>query len=60
MYITWKISTYDPLKYIMDNPILIVLICMGKSTRMQRVKTYISDFTASQIVHGIGQNVNVY
>ena len=23
-------STYDPLKYTMDSPILIVSICMGK------------------------------
>ena len=28
----------DPLKYIMDSPILIVSICMGKSHRIQRVK----------------------
>ena len=31
-------STCDPLKYKMGNPILIVLICMGKSTRIQRIK----------------------
>ena len=31
-------STGDPLKYKMDNSILIVSICMGKSTRIQRVK----------------------
>ena len=30
-------STCDPLKYKMDNSILIMLICMGKSTRIQRV-----------------------
>ena len=30
------ISTCDPLKYIMDNPILILFICMGKSIRIQR------------------------
>ena len=32
-----EISTRDPLKYIIDNPILIVLICMGKSIRIQRI-----------------------
>ena len=31
-------STCNPLKYKMGNPILIVSICMGKSTRTQRVK----------------------
>ena len=30
-------STYDPLKYKMGNPILIISICMGKSIRIQRV-----------------------
>ena len=32
-------STCDPLKYIIDNRILIVLICMGKSIGIQRVYT---------------------
>ena len=31
-------STCDPLKYIIDNPIHIVFICMGISIRIQRVK----------------------
>ena len=31
-------STFDPFKYIMGSPILIVSICMGKSIRIQRVK----------------------
>ena len=31
-------STYDPLKYTMGSPILIVLTFIGKSTRIQRVK----------------------
>ena len=30
-------STCEPFKYTMDNPILIVSICMGKSIRIQRV-----------------------
>ena len=34
----WEILTCDPLKFIMDNPILIAFICMGKSIRIQRVK----------------------
>ena len=29
-------STCDPLKYKMDNPILIVAICIGKSTSIER------------------------
>ena len=29
-----NIITCDPLIYIMDNPILIVCICMGKSIRI--------------------------
>ena len=33
-------STHDPLKYIMGSPILIVSICMGKSIRIQRVKSH--------------------
>ena len=28
----------DPLKYIIDNSMLIALICLGKSIRIQRVK----------------------
>ena len=35
-------STCYPLKYIMDNPILIVANCMGKSIRKQRVKETVS------------------
>ena len=31
----FEISTCGPLKCIMDNPILIVFICMGKSIRIQ-------------------------
>ena len=31
-------STCDPLKYKMGNRILIVSACMGRSTRLQRVK----------------------
>ena len=31
-----KISTCDPLKYKMGNPILIVSMCMGESIRIQR------------------------
>ena len=31
-------STSDPLKYKMDNPLLIVSICMRKSIRIQKVK----------------------
>ena len=30
--------TCDPLKYTMDSPILIVLICMGKYIGIQRVE----------------------
>ena len=33
-----KNSTCDPLKNTMGSPILIVLICMGKYIRIQRVK----------------------
>ena len=32
-------STCDPLKYIMDSHILIVSICMRKSTRIQMIKS---------------------
>ena len=32
-----EIPTCDPLKYVMDNPMLIAFICMGKSIRIQRV-----------------------
>ena len=32
-----KISTFDPVKYTMENPIPIELICMGKSTRILRI-----------------------
>ena len=35
-------STCDSLQYITDDPILIVLICMGKSIRIQRVNQDIS------------------
>ena len=31
-------STCDPLKYTIGSSILIISICMGKSTRIQRVK----------------------
>ena len=31
-------STCDPLKYTMGSPLLIVLKCMGKYIRIQRVK----------------------
>ena len=31
-------STFDPLKYIMENPILTAFICKGKCTRIQRDK----------------------
>ena len=31
-------STCAPLKYTMDNPILIVSMCMGKSIGIQSVK----------------------
>ena len=31
-------SIFDPLKYTMGIPILIVSICLGKSIRIQRVK----------------------
>ena len=33
-------KTCDPLKHIMDNLILLALICMRKSIRIQRVKAY--------------------
>ena len=36
----WEMPTCDPLKYIMDNPILIGCICMGKSTILFRVLKY--------------------
>ena len=32
-----EISTSDPLKYIMENPIPIEMIRMGKSTRIFRI-----------------------
>ena len=32
-----EIPTCDPLKYIMDNPILIAFISMGESIILQRV-----------------------
>ena len=31
---------FDPLKYIMDNPILIAFMDMGESIRIQRVKGF--------------------
>ena len=34
-------STYDPLKYTMGSPILIVSISMGKSIRIPRVTNII-------------------
>ena len=34
-----KNATCDPLKYTMGSPILIVSICIGKSIRIQRVKS---------------------
>ena len=37
-----EISTCDPLKYIMDNPILIVFMGMVKSIRIQRVKHHLN------------------
>ena len=39
VYINFENSTCDPLKYTMGSPIFIVLMCMGKSIRIQRVKT---------------------
>ena len=36
-FINWEMPTYDPLKYIMGNPILIAFFCMGKSIRIWRV-----------------------
>ena len=38
-YHNLEISTCDPLKYTMGNPILIVSICMGKPIRIQSVKS---------------------
>ena len=32
-----EISNCDPLKHIMNNPILIVFVLIGKSIRIQRV-----------------------
>ena len=37
-----KIFTCDPLKYKMDNSILNVSMCMGKSTRMKRVNNVLT------------------
>ena len=34
----FETSTFDPLKYQIDNPILIMLIFMWKYIRIQRVK----------------------
>ena len=36
----WDMPTCDPLKDIMDNPILIAFIWMGKSIKIQRVNNY--------------------
>ena len=36
----WDMPTCDPLKYIIDNPILIAFIWMGKSIKIQRVNNY--------------------
>ena len=33
-------STCDPLKCKIGNPILVVLICMGKTIRIQRVNIF--------------------
>ena len=39
MYHTLETLTCEPLKYTMDSPVLFVSLCMGKSIRIQRVKT---------------------
>ena len=52
-------STCDPLKSTMSSPILIVSICMGKFTRMQRVKVdkLLSERLILEKVHLIDINV---
>ena len=37
IHLDLETSTFDPLKCKMDNPLLIVSICMGKTTRTKRV-----------------------
>ena len=37
-----KISTCEPLEYIMNTPILLACICMGKSIRIQRINANFS------------------
>ena len=41
-----EIPISDPLKYIIENLILIVFICMGESIRIQRVKHWHSSHYA--------------
>ena len=52
-------STCDPLKSTMSSPILIVSICMGKFTRMQRVKVdkLLSERLILEMVHLIDIDV---
>ena len=38
VHLNLEISSFDPLKYVMDNPFPIVFICTGKFIRLQRVK----------------------
>ena len=40
MHHNLEIFICDPFKLTMDNPILIVSICMGQSISIQRVKQY--------------------
>ena len=61
-----KKYTCDPLKYIMDSPILILPICMGKSIRIQRglmfvFLSWVTDFKRSHLyVHAIDRKYHFY
>ena len=37
MHLNLKNATHDPLKYKIESPIRVMSMCMGKSTRIQRV-----------------------
>ena len=34
-----EMTTCDPLRYIMDTPVLVAFICMWQSIRIQRIKS---------------------
>ena len=57
IHVCWNLETYDPLKYKINKPMLIVSICMVKSIRKKRVN-YTCNFCLSKLI--LTQRVHRY